>query len=257
VTELERNVVQPAVTHARDSKGHRRIWYAVALVAFGLLLVGAVMVVDRVEKSDQIGQQDQRIDHLEDKAADYLAAAETLADQLRDLGETPEVDPPDAPLLPLAESAAIREQVNNYFADNPQKQPPTVAEVTEIVAGIYAADPPADGEDGKDGRNATASQVAAAVADYCANETCRGPQGPGPSDEQVAAAVADYCAAHNDCQGQPGADGEDGEPGPICREGRELRTDVIATTEDGTTYRGDMCVDPDSEQSPAPPRPGG
>lgn len=67
---------------------------------------------------------------------------------------------------------------------------------------------------GPPGPGPTASQVKAAVADYCAGDRCK----PTVSRSQVAAAVADYCAGGL-CQGKdgtnggPGADGTDGASG--------------------------------------------
>lgn len=71
------------------------------------------------------------------------------------------------------------------------------------------------------GTGPTATQVKAAVADYCAGDRCK----PTVSRSQVAAAVADYCAgglcqAKDGTNGGPGkdgtdgADGADGAPGP-------------------------------------------
>lgn len=78
-------------------------------------------------------------------------------------------------------------------------------------------EPPA----GPQGPGPTATQVQAAVADYCAGDRCK----PTVSRSQVAAAVADYCAgglcqAKDGTNGGPGkdgtdgADGADGAPGP-------------------------------------------
>lgn len=53
-----------------------------------------------------------------------------------------------------------------------------------------------DGRDGTNGKD---------------GESVVGPQGPGPTDEQIASAVANYCAT-NTCTGERGEPGEPGSP---------------------------------------------
>lgn len=88
-------------------------------------------------------------------------------------------------------------------------------------------EPPA----GPQGPGPTATQVKAAVADYCAGDRCK----PTVSRSQVAAAVADYCAG-GACQGRPGAaddgtdgtNGADGATGPQGPQGPGPTADQIA-----------------------------
>lgn len=77
----------------------------------------------------------------------------------------------------------------------PPIPPPSVPSTTIVDDTLVIEGPPgpaglpgADGQDGARGRP--------------------GDPGPGPSDEQVAEAVLDFCAAHADCRGAPGTDGQ-------------------------------------------------
>lgn len=102
-----------------------------------------------------------------------------------------------------------------------QKEASTaLAEQVKRLGGKPVVDPPATNVPGPPGPAPTATQVNAAVADYCAGDRCK----PVVSRAQVSKAVADYCA-NGRCRGKDafsvdgkdgddGSDGKDGEPGP-------------------------------------------
>lgn len=109
--------------------------------------------------------------------------------------------------------------------------------------------------DGRDGRNATQADVAAAVARYCNDRgECQGPegvdgkqgeqgvqgetgkQGPPPSDAQVASAVAQYCSTRNDCAGPPGQPGDVVTGGTCNFTGPGTITVTIQTASGPTTF---------------------
>lgn len=253
MTELERErTVKAAARHARDPKGHRHLWIFGGLIVVGVLVFFASWLIDRAA--------------MRAKLDEYVAVSEQLADQLRSVGEVPEVDPPepDEPPAPVATDDAIRAQVSDYFADNPPAQPPTVAEVTRIVARIYRENPPQDGKRGKPGRpgqDATAEQVADAVADYCSAAQCRGAQGPSPTSEEIAAAVAAYCGERGECTGPRGENGPRGDSVSGHRFERvdgDCRSVMTVERADGSTYEINSDAGEAACGPPDPPNePGG
>lgn len=116
-----------------------------------------------------------------------------------------------------ADNAKINAELNEQ-----ESASQALAEQVKRLGGKPVVDPPAvTPSQGERGPGPTASQVRAAVADYCAGDRCK----PTVSRSQVAAAVADYCAgglcqAKDGTNGGPGkdgtdgADGADGAPGP-------------------------------------------
>lgn len=245
MTDLERN----AAKHAKDNAGHRWIWLAVVLIVVGM---------------------GYYVWTTEEESADLRTVVAGLADQVTGLGGTPKVAPPDEPdepVVPIASDDAIRTQVADYFADHPTAQPPTVDEVTRIVARIYREDPPKDGKRGKPGRpgqDATAEQVAAAVADYCSAERCtgaQGAQGPSPTSEEIAAAVTAYCAEHGECRGADGTDGARGDSAIGHRFERvegDCRSVMTFERADGSTYEKNSDAGEAACGPPDPPNgPGG
>ena len=91
---------------------------------------------------------------------------------------------------PGPSTAQIAGAVTTYLAAHPAPagkdgvtpDPDVItAQIRTAVAQYLSSNPPAagkDGTDGKDGLDATDSQIAAAVADYCAaRDGCRGPTG--------------------------------------------------------------------------------
>lgn len=106
--------------------------------------------------------------------------------------------------------------------DEAAKDPSVVADPVQAPGPVTV--PGRTGEAGPRGPAPSASEVAQAVASYCAaRDGCRGPGGavgPPVTPDQVAAAVTTYCNAQGLCkgpvgpagvQGIPGKDGEDGQ----------------------------------------------
>lgn len=205
--------------------------------------------------------QRDRIDVLEDTAATRAEAVDALSgslddarDQIEDLGEEPEVPPP--------EEVIERGPAGPPGSPGKRGRPgpaPTDRQVAEAVESYCQV----NGCTGPRGPEPSSLEVAAAVAAYCdprgecrgdtgpAGESIVGPQGPGPTGEQIAEAVADYCAERDGCVGPAGKDGEDstvpgppgpqGEPGPTCPNGAdpiewtvEQRHSVVVGLDPGT-----------------------
>lgn len=179
----------------------------VLLVVILLLSVGTVLQIaqlkDDYTKADQRASKfEERLDQSEAAKAESDLAAAQLAEQVKDLGRVPVVNPGEPVAGPQGE----------------QGRPPTPSEISLAVESYCSS--------GRcDGKNPTAAQVAKAVTVYCNDrDNCRGvpgeqgtpgdpgaegPQGPGPTNAQVAQAVADYCAsgACKGAQGDPGPTG--------------------------------------------------
>lgn len=87
--------------------------------------------------------------------------------------------------------------------------------------------PGGPGSPGPQGPPPSDSQVARAVASYCAGGRCAG---PGPSVSQVAQAVASYCNAKGECRGPVGIPGKDSTvPGPPGVQGEAATAEQIAS----------------------------
>lgn len=187
-----------------------------------------------------------------------------LRDQLVELGEVPETpdrefpDVVEGPSGPQGEpgrpptTAEVRRAVAAYLTTNPPRpgRAPTEAEIAAAVAAFCAAGA-CEGEVGPAGSTGPVGPPGPQGETGAQGPVGeQGPQGPGPTDEQLAAAVADFCADGR-CVGEPGPQGEPGDdstvPGP---QGEGGEPPVSWTFEDrtGRTY---TCVredgfDPDS-----------
>jgi hypothetical protein len=185
----------------------------VLLLVIALLSVGTIWQIsqlkDDYEKADKRAAVfESRLDRAEAAKQEADLAAAQLAEQVKDLGKTPVVDPSEPVAGPQGE----------------QGRPPTPAEISLAVQSYCSG--------GRcDGKNPTAAQVAKAVSIYCnERDNCRGatgeqgipgsdgaegPQGPGPTNAQVAQAVADYCADGR-CKGPQGDPGPSGQTGVVA-----------------------------------------
>lgn len=74
-----------------------------------------------------------------------------------------------------------------------------------------------------DGKAPTPEQVATAVSDYCANNACKGADGKSVTPDMVMAAVASYCA-NGACVGPAGATGPTGKDGRTTQMACVIRT---------------------------------
>lgn len=157
------------------------------LVALLALVVFLLLTLDRA--STRIDSQGQAVSAL-------AGAVESERAQIRALGGTPVVPPPQVIISGVAGAPGI------------QGPGPSDAQVASAVAAYLTAHP-VPGVSGE--------QVAAAVTAYLiatpAPSGPSGPPGPGPSDQQVASAVAAYMAANPAPSGPPGAAGKDGANG--------------------------------------------
>lgn len=147
-----------------------RAWTAAAITAAAVVLLGLVFLQTYLSVSDLRGQ----LARVDAEAGANAEAAQALADQVRDLGQVPRVQPP-----PLVERGEQGEQGERGLQGPPGPpgqagQPGPPGRDGQTVIG------PA-GTDGQDGRDGSQGRT--------------GPQGePGPP-------------------GPPGADGQDGRAG--------------------------------------------
>jgi hypothetical protein len=222
------------------------VWYVAAagVVALVAWLVWAVADTNhRLEQADEtldrqaasIAASRENQERLARSAESNADAAAVLADQVRELGERPVVQPTSLPQV-------VPGPPGERGPSGPPGPGPSAAEVQSAVA-VYCQSGRCDGND------PTTSQVAAVVAAYCDRRgECRGPAGapgqdgadgrdgvdgedgtdgtdgqdgadaPPPTQAQVDAAVARYCDANGGCRGpkgdrgQPGDDGADAVP---------------------------------------------
>jgi hypothetical protein len=234
----------PRITYVPSVRTVRLVWYVVAagVVALVAWLVWAVAVTSqrlddaenaRADREEQVSALVEQQAHLSEAAERNSEIAEALAQQVRQLGERPVVQPTATPQVipgPIGEPGRRGPM-------GPVGPAPSAAEIQSAVA-VYCASGRCDG------RDPTATQVANAVAAYCDGRgECRGPAGsdgtdgedgalgapgadgqdgadgrdaPPPTQTQVDQAVATYCDARGGCRGpkgdrgEPGADGADG-----------------------------------------------
>lgn len=219
-------VVAESVREARDPRS-RMALLLLAVLAMALLIgtyIVGFLAYDSLSgqnvatKGDLAAQKEITAQNVQ-AARDNAEAARRLAQQVKNLGGNPVVDPGD--LTPVVGPAG------------PPGPAPSAAAIQLAVSRWCSS--------GRcDGRSPTAGDVAAAVARYCnARGECQGPKGdtvvgekgatgatgatgqtgdtgavgPPPSDAQVAAAVDSYCASRPDgnCVGASGADGKNGD----------------------------------------------
>lgn len=229
---------------------------AVVVAAIGIL---AVRSETRSAALEEIGaQRDRDISAIQNELkgvcravpASELAPTEQDACSRAERGDLPVVrdgddgDDGEPGRPPTAEE--IESAVWRYFTAHPlpEGKEPTIAQVSTAVADYLVAHPPAPG------RAPTIEEIAAAVATYFArNPVQDGEPGRPPTGEEIAAAVQSYCAPAGLPPPCRGADGAPGVPGPACPDGYQLR-EALITASDGSTYRGQACVDPTSSSPP-------
>lgn len=231
------NLERPPAKERWSARQIRRLplWL---LLAFGAVIV-AVLVPLSLVLTNQSNTAQTSADAANATASAVKATAAPLAGQVQSVcsqgGEAAaklnnvgactqaqqvisavQIPGPSGPQGPGPSQEQIDAAVNRYFLDHPLPpgQLPPVSEVTALVAQVYAANPPAPGQ------NATPGMVATAVSNYCdAHNGCAGPAGQNATADMVLAAVTDYCAAHNNCAGPAGANGADGQPGATGQPG--------------------------------------
>lgn len=91
-------------------------------------------------------------------------------------------DPPTVisnTIIERPSDAQVRTAVAVVLKENPTL---TQAQIITAVTAYLKANPPKDGQDGATGPGPSQEQVDAAVAEYCSDNNCDGPQGPsGPT----------------------------------------------------------------------------
>lgn len=200
-------IVTDSVSEAKD-QGHRALLLVACLVAL-LSLVLATWAAWRAYEPVQ--QAAQRGTSLAQEVKDACEDPSKITSDIESLCHQANAVVSQAP------QAAVQGAKGDQGDPGPQGPPPSTTEVANAVA-LYCADGRCRGENGAD---ATAAQVASAVSQYCNSRgQCRGPEGsPGPAganatDNQISEAVSDYCSTHNDCKGPKGDPGPTGEAGP-------------------------------------------
>ena len=150
--EFDRTIVQPAARRAMDQGGHRRMWLAGGVMLAGVLLLAVMYVHQQLILTALQGQ----VREVDGRADANHAAAQQLADQVRQLGATPVVQPPAAgPAGPAGAAGAQGERGPQGIVGPTGPPGPT---------GPSGA-PGADGQSGANGQDGA-----------------RGPSGlPGPS----------------------------------------------------------------------------
>jgi len=162
-----------------------RAWLPHLAAILFILLAAAVVIVLRTQ-SERIGAQAQANSAL-------ASGVSQLRSQVRQLGGTPAVPPPQVIISGLP------------GATGQQGPGPSDAQIAAAVAAYLVAHPVP---------GVSAEQVAAAVkAQLLASPPPSGPAGPGPSDQQIADAVASYMAANPAPSGPAGKDGSNGADG--------------------------------------------
>lgn len=178
---IDRTIVQPAATHARDRHMHHMLWLAGALLLAGVVTLFALWLSQRTQLSDVVQRADTN-----------ASVSRQLADQVRSLGGTPVVQPVAGPAgVPGAAGATGATGASGVQGPQgvPGQKGDTGAPGPTGPAGVQGA----AGQDGTDGTNGQAGATGVA-----------GPQGPqgeaGPAGPQ-------------------GPQGEQGPPGPTCPDG--------------------------------------
>jgi len=232
---------------------------AVAVVLLGMLVWYAW---DSRDTAEEAVSQTQSLAQQVQSACKVGGAAER---ELESIGACEQADQAargaatetQAPVVDVATPDQVRAAVAEYLDRNPPADghTPTQAEVDSAVSryceanacrgadGANGADGAdgADGDDGASGADATDDQVAAQVAEYCADNN-----GCLPTPEEIQAAVAAYCSPQpSPCVGPQGAEGP---PGPVLPEYYTTRPNGLGV---GTiTYH---CVLRPETDAAAPP----
>jgi hypothetical protein len=170
------------VRHQRVANDTLTFRVAAAIAGLVALIVVAWVLLSADDRLDD-GQADRAALHAAVKqadaeAADQRAKTALLANQLRDLGEDPVVEPSNPDPLPT----------NNV------PSPALLMLYAARAVESYCAGDRCDGEPGLDGKPGD-----------------DGADAPPVTAEEIAAAVAAYCAAHDDCRGPKG---DQGDPAP-------------------------------------------
>ena len=249
----------------------RRNWLVIGALVAILLLVG-FNSISQVQATQEKQEAQQTTVYVVTRVGDVCADEEKIAQDPELQALCTEVDEisqdlPEVEAGPPGEKGEkgdkgdppteeqIRVAVQEVLNENPE-----IAEdqIEQAVVNYLIANPPEPGkdgeqgepgEDGSDGLNASDEQVAAAVAQYCADGACVGAPGqdgqdgePGEdgtdgqnaTDAQIQEAIENYCA-NDACKGPKG---DPGDNTTECPEGYEWHEEYIenSSIETGTYY---------------------
>jgi hypothetical protein len=264
-------IVERAVREARDPAWRRRNW-AVVVVLVVAVAVGTWSIVNLYVHTQQNAAE-------QSMAAD---AAQRLAEQVRQLGGRPVVQPPTpiagTPGAPGQPGAAGRGITGTQITGGHLIVAYTDGRTQDVGQVVGKA-----GAAGANGRGITSTSITGGhlMVSYTDHTTADlgvivGPKGePGRSVVSVSAS-ADFhlIIAYSDgttmdagplpagppgatgATGATGAQGEKGDPGPACPDGYTARAAVI-TEPDGTQHAGIACVADDDTTTTTTPAPSG
>lgn len=240
----------------QEAVQHRSRWILAATI---IVFVAAcsVAAIAFFSVYSNLGAVRGQVAAISQQSNENAEAAQTLAQQVRELGQVPRVEPPvtmppSTEVVTLAPSRAdIAAAVATYLSQNPppEGKAPTLDQITAAVAGYLTANPP------QPGRPPTVDEIRSAVAGYLTdNPPAAGKDGadgdPGrpPTDAEIDAAVARYFAANpppageKGEKGDQGEKGEQGEPGPSCPAGYSLQEVHYVTANGKVGAAGLGCV---------------
>lgn len=257
--DIRDTVVLPAAKEARDRRGHRAQWIAFAGAIVGILVLGALFFTTT-------GSLKAELDAVSTSATENHSAAQTLAEQVRQLGGTPKVQPP-GPAGATGPSGPAGRGITGTAISSGHLYVSYTDGVTEDKGQVVGK----DGSAGTDGRGITGSTVASGhlILSYSDNTTQDAGQvvgqdgakgDPGRGVKSMDGSSGHLVVTYDDGTTQDvgplpvGPAGPKGDPGPACPAGYEQHEAVI-TANDGTKYDGVACVKPDTATTTTTPPP--
>lgn len=257
--DVEETVVGPAAERARDRGGHRAQWiaFAIAIASFAVL---AVLFFTRT------GSLQSEVDSLANSANENHNVAQTLAEQVRQLGGTPKVEPSGI-TGPVGPAGVAGRGITGTSISNGHLFVTYTDGLVEDKGQVIGK----DGAAGVNGRGITGSVLAGGhlVLSYSDNTTQDAGQVVGPAgakgDTGRGVKSMDGSSGHliitfddgttQDSGPLPaGPAGPQGPSGPTCPDGYEQHEAVI-TASDGTKYDGVACVKPSTATTTTTPPP--
>lgn len=251
---MSNSIVNQALEESKEHKA-RALVFTLGMVAVALLVLAAVMFYKGY-----------------DTARTQAEAGTSLAEQIQAACDDPTKRTADIESLcdnadnvvKNGEVAGIKGERGDPGFPGVPGPPPSASQVANAVALFCAS----DRCNGVDGQSASPDQVARAVTIYCNNRgQCRGsdgqngdpgPTGPAPTDSQIAQAVSDYCASRNECRG---AQGDQGPTGVVditvdCTtpDGKEI-SEIQASYNQADRRITLTCTYRDQDSTTAPPDP--
>jgi hypothetical protein len=228
-------------------------WIAIAAAVTAGLMWLLITIVDQADANQALQSQ------VNAEAAKVTA----LSEQVESLGEKPVVSPEGKPATVAAVTVEqVRAIVAEALVDRDLNLSPQQVDQIAAVAARQVPKP----QPGKDGRTPTAAEVRAVVGQvvgqFCANDACKGEPGidgqdgepgPAPTDEQFDAALARYCSSQpgGTCEGESGRDGVDGKDGQDGEPGRGIAKHEFVRADDGSCVSRTTYTDGGVDQAPA------